>query len=712
MTEYRPWMGNLTVDRLSGNYGTRKYFLDETISPRKSIEVQVEIAAGGFAPEDFQVEVFTNLNRRDHVKPFEPLAESGNASSYWMNLPMVFSGRKGDNFVFQTAIQLQKCGAYRLTTRFRLSGSREFWWHNDFRPTPDADMKQRDCAVVVSPAKAASLRIYEANALSVEALHGGDFQNRSTLEDFLPGNDYDDFNPFDLEYIVRTLGFNTLWLMPIFPNTRWRWNMEENRWAENDRPGSPYAARDYFSVNPWLSRSCSARESMGLFRKLVEQAENIGLDVFLDVAFNHAGRDVVFGEGGVKAGLCRPGESSAWIRDVRPSFCTRGSEQGFCGVVPHYRERATDSFSCALYAPADRLDEHVWDDANVDWFFGDYSALGPKPWKFHDPRGSAEDERDLFYTDLSRDRETLEIWRFFAHIIPFWLEKTGNKLAGIRADFAQGLPNRLWEFIVNTTRNKRWDFVFLAEVLDPDKVQYRLNRVFDVVGTVDHGLYRSEGVTMGELVSSLERESGVFGDSALFMHNGTSHDEEGGSDRWGMVGRYAVAAAMFGVPMVFMGQPLGVSGKLPFRDKFADMYEVWTSPDAERGAVAKLYRRINRARQSSPELTGPNRRFLPLMTGGFHHRIFSVARWVSEGTLDSVVLVFVNLNTRGCENGVFRFPGELCLSGFYKALNLVSDHPGANFWSAPRSAKEIYRDGVCVQFTFPNEIQFLRLQKV
>ena len=68
---------------------------------------------------------------------------------------------------------------------------------------------------------------------------------------------------------------------------------------------------------------------------------------------------------------------------------------------------------------------------------------------------------------------------------------------------------------MNRTRKARWDFIFLAEVLDPDAIQYRLNRVFDVLTTKDHYLYRKNDLKMTELFRSLESESQLFGGEAL-----------------------------------------------------------------------------------------------------------------------------------------------------------------------------------------------------
>ncbi|QWV93792.1 hypothetical protein KP004_00945 [Geomonas oryzisoli] len=721
---YSPWIGNFKVNGRWGNYGTVKLLLDETMSGTAPgrLQVSVEIAAQGSQPEEFEVELFSNLNRRDFVRTHEPLADSGGPTSYWMPYRMSFQGRSFDNLVFTLELPVQKCGAYRITARYRSAGSDTWWWHNDFSPWP-GQPSQRDCAVVVSPGKAAQARLYEANALTVEALAGGSYENRSTLDDFLSTHDFDGFNPFQLTYINKELGFNTLWLMPVFPNTQWRWDRQKWDWATNDSPGSPYSSRDYWSINRWLADNAAPARALELFQTLFREAKDDDLDVFIDLAFNHAGRDVIYGAGAVDLGFCSMQEQEEWVRQHRPSWCTRGTAFVDGHSVPYYREAAHSDFECAVWAPADRLNEHIWDDANVDWFFGDYSALGPKPGRgtdywgnpvtHWDPKGNAEDERDILYSDLASDSETERLWQYFGYILPYWIEKSGGKLAGIRADFAQGLPNQLWEYIVNRTRKARWDFIFLAEVLDPDVIQYRLNRVFDVLTTKDHHLYRMNAVRMTDLFHSLEAESTLFGGEALVMHNGTSHDEMGNDNKWAMMARYAVTASIYGCPMIFMGQPLGLADKLPFRDSWANMYKAWTDDIPEREAVGRMYLKINQAREATPELREPNRYFLCLVEGGFHEEIYSVARWRGEdGERDAVTLVFVNLDTSHGNAGTFRLPGAIRLSGEYQARNLVADDPNRTLWPAARNAQDIYDNGIYVVFTLPNEVQYLKLVRV
>ncbi|MBK8337074.1 MAG: hypothetical protein IPL03_11000 [Sterolibacteriaceae bacterium] len=700
-----PWIGHLEIrdpqvwkDGRPGNYGTVKYYLDEAASENVPIQVFVQVYGDGRPAADLEVQVFSNVNRRDQAKVWEDPAQAGGNDSYYLTYPMSQIGQTGNNYIYRAELVLRKTGAYRLTTRFRFRGDANWQWQNDF----DLDgARQRDCAVVVSPRKVLGLSMYEVNPLVVEARPGGGFDQRSTFEDFTD-HDTDGFDPFSLRFVRERLGFNTLWLMPIFPITGERWDPNSRQYVPNFSPGSPYAARNYFAVNEWLARANNQGAAMNEFKHLVNQADAIGLNVFIDVAFNHAGRDMVFGQGAADIDLIPQADINKPIRTTRPSWFSKGSD---------FRQHAGTPDDLALYAPADRRGEHNWYDAGLEWYFGSYSSLGPKPGYGETWAGGALDERDLFITDLNpqggHDFEVENVFNYFARILPFWLDQTGNKLAGIRADFAQGLPPQAWEYIINKTRQKKWDFVFLAEALDPDPIRYRVNRHFDVLTTVDHWLYRNNGVTMSQLVWSIESEAQLYGYNAAIMHNGTSHDEDGNGNAWLMMARYAVAAASHGVPMVYMGQPLGVPYKVDFQNSWQDLKWFW---DGANPQVFGLYGRINEARRAHPALRSTQRYFLSRQFGGgFNENIFSVARW--QG--DDIVLAFVNLRDGVVNPETFTIPSALPLQpdANYQAVNLVADNPNQPLWPNARRGADILRDGIYVKFSFPNEVQYILLKR-
>ena len=701
-----PWMGDLLLrddavwpSGRAGNYGTVHYFLDEDKNQQITFDVLVHVYPDGHASTELQVEVFTNLNRRDHAKIWENANDAGGPNSYYQVYSMNHVGQSGNNEVYKTTLTATRTGAYRLTARFRI-GNGPWRWHNDF--TADG-RRQRDCAIVISPQKVLHLTMYEANPYVVEATAGGTAQQRSTFEDFTD-HDEDGYDPFSLQYVRNTLGFNTLWLMPIFPNTHERLDPTQNERVKNYSPGSPYAARDYWSISERLAEAGTQEEAMREFKHLVDKAEELDLNVFIDVALNHAGRDAVVGQGAVDLGLAPPNGTQEAVVSAHPAWSTSRS---------NYRSHAGGTDDIADYAPTDRLGEHKWYDAGIDWFFGDYSSLGPKPGSGHDTSsGGAEDERDLFYTDLDpdggHDFEVENVWNYFARLFPYWLEQTGNKLDGIRADFAQGLPPQAWEYIINKTRQKKWDFVFLAEALDPDSIRYRVNRHFDLLTTVDHWLYRNSSVTMNQLAGSLEQEADIYGYNASVLHNGTSHDEDGNANAWLMVARYAIAASLSGVPMVYMSQPLGVGNKVDFQYSWQNLQDYW---DHENNQIFAMYDRINLARSLNPALRSTNRYFLNTQQGaGFNNDIFSVARWAD----DNVLLVFINLRDHGISPETFAVPRSVPLdpNARYQVHNMVADNPDASLWPEPRTTEDIFRDGIYVEFHYPNEVQYLRLERV
>ncbi|RLD16304.1 hypothetical protein DRI50_02165, partial [candidate division KSB1 bacterium] len=74
---------------------------------------------------------------------------------------------------------------------------------------------------------------------------------------------------------LKELGFNVLWFMPVYPIGK------QNR---KGSMGSPYAVRDYFTVNP----EYGSEED---FKHLIRQAHSLGMHVIIDMVPNHVAAD-------------------------------------------------------------------------------------------------------------------------------------------------------------------------------------------------------------------------------------------------------------------------------------------------------------------------------------------------------------------------------------------------------------------------------------
>lgn len=74
---------------------------------------------------------------------------------------------------------------------------------------------------------------------------------------------------------LKALGVDVLWIMPIFPI---------GQKGKVGTYGSPYAIKDYYSVNPNYG-------SLADFKNLVNAAHTNGMEVWLDIACNHTATD-------------------------------------------------------------------------------------------------------------------------------------------------------------------------------------------------------------------------------------------------------------------------------------------------------------------------------------------------------------------------------------------------------------------------------------
>src|SRR5262249_19180549 len=150
----------------------------------------------------------------------------------------------------------------------------------------------------------------------------------------------------------------------------------------------------------------------------------------------------------------------------------------------------------------------------------------------------------------------------------FWLTQTGypansagtalDSEAGVdalRGDFGQGLPPQCWEYLINRTRTRKWDFVFLAESLDGGAVTYRSGRHFDVL---NENLFRDlrSAQSASAFRNVYERRFRAYGDAPILL-NTSSHDEDNFKDPFEGLLRFAVNSAMYGAPSISAGQELG-----------------------------------------------------------------------------------------------------------------------------------------------------------
>ena len=637
----------LTVNGVNGNYTTTHVFVDEVTGD--SIPLSITFAPG--QANITNVEVFTNLNRRDKAQldansdgiedgilPPDGNNVTAGDNNYYTAYTMSSAG--GGNYTL--TLNAQKTGAYRLTARWKVQGDPAWRWFSN--------AGRRDHAVVVSPVDSRDISLYEMNVLNIESSDNtpldsnDDFANRSTFEDLYnaPNAPHNANNRWDLDYL-KNLGCNWLWFQPIHPI-----GVE----GQSYYPGSPYAVKNFFEINPLMSVGNTRESAMLAFQGFVSAADNKGVGVMLDAPFNHTAPDAEISTAGT---ALFGGTATSEIRNVEARFYSQSG---------NYGARASGAGNIAV-AP-DRGDFGKWDDVR-DVFFGNYSALvslNPQD------NGNYTNEGDFFdFSNPNFDSVTRNVWKYFGSYTLYWLDKTGvpagsdlttqttKGIDGLRADFGQGLPPQLWEYIINKTRTRKWNFVFMSESLDGGAVTYRSNRHFDILNeNIVFPLASASGP--GDYRSIFETRRNSYGQGLVLLNN-TSHDEENYTDPFQALVRYAVVNTVDGAPLIFPGQELGISRTFGYQSyetnfgkqiahfkKFNSMMPAWNDTNYGNDQLYPVYAGIGQARQFSKALRSSNRYFLDQTGGsGAHGKIFATAKFETKNAAPAtsdVVFAFAN----------------------------------------------------------------------
>ena len=741
----------------NANYDLRRFFINEPAGESYSITITLYPNVGpGDTVSD--VQLFSNINRRDFATLEEDpnMVSSACPNSYFKAYPMTAIG--GD--AYEITIPVNRCGAYRINARYRVNGS-------DWHYYTDNGLR-KDCAVVITPTKALEVTMYEVNPSIVEATNS-DLSGRSTFADLYLANtnkpDYVNVSHYN------ALGMNMLWLQPIHPIGIDGRDINPETGLPFD-PGSPYAVRDYWTVNPILGADNTQASAMQEFQDFVAALDASGVGVMMDGTFNHSAPDAILGEGAEE--IFPWANGSDMIRDVRVEWFAKADSPG--EHATYYQNAQDNDISLA----PDRIDFGKFTDVR-EFYFGSYDSLVKGVTDQH--REEFLLEQDLFY---GHDTFTREVWEFFAYYPIFWLEKTGHPpgtpksesfkgIDGLRCDFAQGLPSQFWEYCINKTRQVKWDFLFMAESLDGSRevngsrrhgVGYRSARHFDILNENFVFYWRNSffsypyqgpggpnnpstpNPNTGATFNALDQRINAYDASPLLL-NLTSHDEVFPSDDpYALLYAYAQLSALSGIPMVFYGQEAGAlndadtqAGVFNNNNNFAlyednfgksipnfkvynDMQNIWQNRDWN---LQGLYGRIGQARLASPALQGPNNYFLSRSNGqGFDPDIFAVGKVEAPGISaaeQEVVFAFVNNDYQANANRTSAFDLDVDSNGSnyfgivssrnYNIVDLLSPDPTNHIWNTDMAGSTLIANGIFVALNQPatslGQAQYLRL---
>ena len=696
----------LTVNGRNADYTTSKFFIDEGASETAHLRALYVPPTGAT-----DVQIFSNVGRRDFwdadldgngvpdaIRPPSGNLVTTSSAGYYAAYPMTWDAGEGA-YVWEADIG--KCGAYRLTARYKTGGDTNWHYYSE------SGSGIRDHAVVISPKKALQQSIYELNALSTKATAATE-NGRSTFADLIEtsAGNQGTFDEFGVEYLNK-IQANCLWFQPIHTSS-------EYGLGAGGEPGSPYSAKDYFSVSKWFGRSKTTASGLSEFQQFTAACDAgrsshmatslVGtINIMLDGVFNHTSWDAVFGEMGERMGLVAPGQGATTaIGSLRPGWFANYSDYG--APATFYNGPAGGQHDIAS-AP-DRGDFGKWLDT-AELFYGSYAALVR-----HNPDNNGDYLSEADWYDYgSMTAHTEELWEYMGGYAEFWLEKTGHSLTnrpgqrdangvlyddygidGLRCDFAQGLPPQFWEYAVNRARSVKWNFLFMAESLDGGIVSYRSNRHFDILN--ESFVFQMVGAgTPSDVKNAIESRKSVYSGGAVLL-NLTSHDEVMPyADPWTTASRFAMVSAVMGLPMTFYGQEQGIvpctadkTGKVPGDTVAGDSFNgfakfelnmgkwvphfknwnqllIWDSPPSASWSrqMAQWYGRVNWARLNSPALQSGNQYFLGRKNPGTYdnNKILAVAKVEESGAVangqDAVLAfaLFVNVGDHSGNNDTY-----------------------------------------------------------
>ncbi|MCX2758767.1 alpha-amylase family protein [Vibrio sp. Sgm 22] len=238
------------------------------------------------------------------------------------------------------------------------------------------------------------------------------------------------------------------------------------------RAGSPYAVKDYYSVNPDLANNPEHR--LEEFEALIKRSHDNGLKVIIDIVPNHVARHYK----GLNnpQGVCDFGahddttleyhrdnnfyyipNSTFELPDIEPAFTPLGGEQH-----PNLSSRFIET-PAKWTGNGSRLAKPSFDD----WYETVKINYGVQPDGSKDFPELPNDYAQRDYREHHHFWESVAVpssWIKFRDIALFWLSKGVD---GFRYDMAEMVPVEFWSYLNSSIKMKNQDAFLMAEVYQP-----------------------------------------------------------------------------------------------------------------------------------------------------------------------------------------------------------------------------------------------------
>jgi glycosidase len=339
------------------------------------------------------------------------------------------------------------------------------------------------------------------------------------------------------------------------------------------RAGSPYAVKDYYSVNPDLASAPS--NAMEEFEALIARCHAFNLKVIIDIVPNHVARKyegknnpvgiIDFGvDDNINVEYHRDNNfyyvpnTEFELPDIPEQFSPLGGQPLTIKPFQEYPAKWTGNGA-----------RHAKPDFD-DWYETVKVNYGVKPDGSHDfpsipnhiAKGDCQDHFNYW-----RDQDLPNSWYKFRDIALFWLNKGVD---GFRYDMAEMVPVEFWSFMNSSIKQQNPAAFLMAEVYQPhlyrDYIHIgKMDYLYDKVDLYDTLKGIIQGHTSTQEIARIQAElSDIEHHMLHFLDN---HDEQrftspefAGDARFAKPAMIVSALLSTSPTMLYFGQEVGEPG--------------------------------------------------------------------------------------------------------------------------------------------------------
>ncbi len=430
------------------------------------------------------------------------------------------------------------------------------------------------------------------------------------------------------------------------------------------RAGSPYAVKDYYSVDPDLAVDPVKR--MEEFEALIDRTHENNMKVIIDIVPNHVARKY--------EGLNNPEGVVDFGANDDINFEYKRDNNFYYIIGESFKVPNWENNHQPLGGEAHPLADGTFDEVPAKWT-GNGSRLSqphendwyetvkinygvrPDGTKDFDLLPEGYDKKDYkAHFDFWKEKTVPDSWIKFRDIAFFWLEKG---IDGLRYDMAEMVPVEFWSYMNSSIKMKFPEALLLAEVYNPDLYRAyihlgKMDYLYDKVGFYDSIKHIVQGHGWTDHIPKVQEE--IFDIEHHMLHFLENHDEQriaspdfAGSAEKGKPAMVVSTTISSSPTLLYFGQEVGEPGAenagfgSPTRTSIFDYigvphFQRWTNHRQFDGAglsskekeLRTFYKKLLAFSIESDALMGAYQEihyYNKDQNPSYDHRIFSFVRW-------------------------------------------------------------------------------------